>query len=394
MSHIKLLFVFVALFTWLSAVVSQAQPGGQVPGKSCIVYVGTSTDTPGKSKGIYAYRMDVTSGAFSPLGAVAETPNPTFLDLDARGHFLYAVNEVNEFLGKPGGGVSAYAIDAATGKLTLLNQRSSMGAGPCHVLIDRNGKAALVANYAGGNIAELPIQPDGGLAEAASFFQYEGHGPNEKRQEAAHAHCVALDPLNRFAFACDLGTDKVMSYHFDPATGKLTPNDPAFTALKPGSGPRHLTFHPNGRIAYVLNELACTVTVFAYNPARGSLKEVQTIATLPDDFKDANTSAEVAVDRLGKHLYASNRGHNSIALFDIDAAKGTLTLVERTSTGGKTPRDFTIDPTGKFLAAANQESNNIVIFGIDEATGRLKPTGQVLDLPAPMCVRFMPLYVR
>ena len=185
-----------------------------------------------------------------------------------------------------------------------------------------------------------------------------------------------------------------MSYHFDPATGKLTPNDPAFTALKPGSGPRHLTFHPNGRIAYVLNELACTVTVFAYNPVRGSLKEVQTIATLPDDFKDPNTSAEVAVDRLGKHLYASNRGHNSIALFDIDAAKGTLTLVERMSTGGKTPRDFTIDPTGKFLAAANQESNNIVIFGIDEATGRLKPTGQVLDLPSPMCVRFMPLIVR
>jgi len=389
MRHIKLLLVVAAFFILLCPVARPAQEARPSPGGSCVMYIGTYT-RPGQSQGIYAFRMELASGVCSPLGLMAETPSPSFLDADARGRFLYAVNEVNQFQGKANGGVSAFAIDAATGKLTALNQHSSMGAGPCHVLIDREGKNALVANYNSGSIAVLPIQPDGALGEPSTFIQFEGHSLNPRRQEGPHAHCMVLDPSGHFSFTCDLGTDKVMIYRFDAASGKLTANDPAFATLKPGTGPRHIAFHPNGRFAYVISELARTVTVFAYDPARGSLEELQSISTQPDDFTGANACAEVAVDQAGKFLYASNRGHNSIAVFAIDAAKGTLTLVERTPTGGKTPRHFAIDPTGKFLVAANQDSNNLVVFALDSATGSLKPTGQVLNVGAPVCVRFVP----
>ncbi len=314
-----------------------------------------------------------------------------FFDLAADGKFLYAADEINNFEGKRAGSVGAYSIHAGTGKLTLLNEHSSVGDGPCHVLIDHTGKDALIANYGGGSIAVLPIEADGKLDEASSFIQHEGKSINPDRQEKPHAHSMALDPANHFAFACDLGLDKVMIYRFDAEHGKLTPNEPPFAAIKPGSGPRHMTFSADARFAYLINEMACTVNVFAYDAKRGALHELQTISTLPADFKGQNTDAEIALHPSGKFLYGSNRGDNSIAVFAVDPAEGTLTFVQRQSVLGKTPRNFGIDPTGKFLLDANQDSHNLVLFSINPQTGELTPTGKTWELAAPVCVRFLPV---
>jgi 6-phosphogluconolactonase len=353
-----------------------------------LVYVGTLSGA--KSKGIYAYRMDPATGSLSPIGLAAETPSPSFLDIDGRGRFLYAANEINHFEGKAAGAVSAFAIERETGKLTLLNQRSSVGAGPCHVALDRTGKFALVANYGSGSVAVLPVEADGRLGEARTFRQHEGRSVNPERQAGPHAHCMALDPANRFALACDLGLDKVLIYRFDPQAGTLTPNEPAHAEIKPGSGPRHLAFAPDGRHVYVINEMEATVVAFDYDAKRGALKETQTISALPDDFKGQKWAAEIEVHPSGKFLYASNRNHNSIAVFAIDKRTGKLTLVQHEPTQGKTPRHFTIDPTGRFLLVANQDSDNIVVFSIDTATGRLKPAGQTVEAPTPMCIKFVP----
>jgi 6-phosphogluconolactonase len=287
--------------------------------------------------------------------------------------------------------VSAYAIDAASGKLTFLNEQSSGGAGPCHVILDRSGKNVLVANYDGGSIECLSVQPDGNLGGATAFFQNTGKGVRPDRQEGPHAHCMALDPANRFAFACDLGLDKIFAYQFNAGNGTMTPAATAFTTTAPGAGPRHLVFHPDGRQAYVLNELTNTIVRYAYNPARGVLTEKQTVALLPSDFTAFSKAAEIAVHPAGKFLYGSNRGHDSIAVFSIAPAGGDLTLVERVPTQGKNPRDFTIDPSGKLLFAANQDSDNIVIFNIDQNTGKLTPSGKTLSCPAPVCVKFVPV---
>jgi 6-phosphogluconolactonase len=284
--------------------------------------------------------------------------------------------------------VSAFSIDAETGKLTLLNQRSSGGDGPCHLVLDKDQKNVLVANYGGGSVGVLPVLPDGTLGETNAFIQHAGKSVNPSRQEKPHAHCVALDPANRFAFVCDLGIDKVMIYHFDSARGTLTPNDPPFFQAKPGAGSRHLAFHPNGRFAYLVNELDSSMTALAYDASRGELRELQTLPMLPDDFKGDNLAAEVVVHPSGKFLYSSNRGHDSIVHFDIDRKKGTLKFVERQPTAGKTPRHFAIDPTGKFLMVANQDSGNVVVFAINPRDGRLTKTGQTLEVPSPVCVKF------
>jgi 6-phosphogluconolactonase len=370
--------------TGKTSVANEARRSGRY-----LVYVGTYTGE--KSKGIYVYGMDLATGSLTPMGLAAETPNPTFLDIDPKHRFLYAVNEIERFEGKAAGAVSSFSIDPATGKLTFLNQRSSGGSGPCHILLDRTGKNALVANYGGGSVAVLPIEKDGKLGEASAFIQHQGRSIHPERQTGPRAHCMIMDAQNRFALACDLGLDKVLIYKFDAKKGTLVPNDPAFASIKAGSGPRHVTFSPNGRHAYVLNELQPTIVVFDYDAKRGVLNEAQTISTVPDDFKGTNYGAEIEVHPSGKFLYASNRGHDSIAIFAIDPKKGTLTLVEHQPTQGKTPRHFGIDPTGKYLLAANQDSNSIVVFGIDAENGRLKPTGQVLELGAPVCVKFMPM---
>ncbi len=357
-----------------------------------LAYVGTYTGP--KSKGIYLYRLQTENNDVSqnvtlvPLGLAAETASPSFLELDPKRRLLFAVNEVAKFEGKPTGAVSSFSIDPATGKLKFINQRSSMGAGPCHLVLDQTGKYILVANYDTGSVAVLPVESDGHLGEACCFIQHSGKSVHE-RQQGPHAHCFTMSPDNRFAFVCDLGADKVFIYKFDAEHGKLTPAEPAFAALKPGSGPRHMAFHPNGRFAYVLNELKSAVTVFAYDSKTGALTELQTLSSLPAYYSGPNIAAEITVHPSGKYLYASNRGNNTVVLFDIDKEKGTLTWVEDQGTSGKTPRHFGIQPSAKHMAIANQDSDNIIVCRIDPANGRLKPSGVTVDAPSPTCVLFL-----
>jgi 6-phosphogluconolactonase len=300
------------------------------------------------------------------------------------------VNETGELQGKPTGGVSAFSIDSATGKLTLLNQRSSMGKDPCHLVLDRSGRNLVVANYSSGSVAVLPVAPDGKLGEATDVIQHSGKSVDPQRQNGPHAHCVTFDAANRFAFVCDLGLDKVMIYRFDAELGKFLPNQPAFAALKPGAGPRHMAFGKDGRYAYVIDELDSTITVFAYDAGNGSLRSLQTISTLPRDWTGNNSTAEIEVHPSGKFLYASNRGHNSVALFNIDPARGTLKWVEARSTGGATPRHFGIEPSGQRMVIANQGSSTLLGLRIDPASGRLKSSEVFVEAPTPVCVKFLP----
>jgi len=320
-----------------------------------------------------------------------ETANPSFLAIHPSGDYLYAVGELGQFGGKRSGAVSAFRIDRPTGKLELLDQQPSRGAGACHLVVDGSGKNVLVANYSGGSIAVLPIPDDGQLDEATAFVQHEGSSVNPRRQKGPHAHSINVAPDNRFAFVADLGLDKVLVYRFDAKNGTLAPNNPAWATVKPGAGPRHFAFHPGGKSAYVINELHSTVTAFAYDARQGVLTERQTLSTLPDGFDGDSTTAEVQVHPSGKFLYGSNRGHDSIAVFAIDGETGRLTLVEHESTQGQTPRNFGIDPTGTFLLAANQKSHTVVIFRIDRDTGELAPTGHKVDVPSPVCVKLIRL---
>jgi 6-phosphogluconolactonase len=351
------------------------------------VYIGTYTRA--ASKGIYAYRFHPADGKLTPIGLAAETTNPSFLAIHPNGRFVYSVSEVETFNGQKSGAVSAFSIDPQSGKLMLLNTMPSRGGGPCHVLVDKTGKNLLVANYGTGSVASLPIKQDGSLAEASAFVQHTGQVALPERQGGPHAHSVNLAADNRFMIATDLGLDEALVYRFDAAKGTLTPNDPPFAKVEPGSGPRHFAFQPGDKYAYVINEIKSTITTFRYDRARGTLQELQTVSSLPKDFSDNNSTAEIAVEPRGKFLYGSNRGHNSIAVFAIDPHKGILTLVEHTSTQGKTPRNFAIDPTGTYLFAANEGSGNVVLFHIDQKTGRLTPAGQTLEVGSPVCVTFV-----
>src|SRR5271165_562187 len=310
-----------------------------------LVYIGTYTDKSSASKGIYAYRFDPATAQLTSLGLAAESANPSFLTIHPNHKFLYAVNETGDYKGQKSGGVSAFAIDRATGKLTLLNEVASRGADPCYITVDRTGKFVLVANYTGGSVAVFPILADGKLGEASAFVQHTGHGTNPERQEGPHAHSIDLSPDNRFAMVDDLGLDELLVYKFDGDKGSLAPNDPPFTKLDAGSGPRHFALRPDGKFAYVISEMGHTVTVFSNDAAGGRLQVLQTITTLPKDFTGRNDDAEIAVHPSGRFLYASNRGDDSIAIYAIDQSKGTLTQVGIVPTGGKEPRSFEIDPT-------------------------------------------------
>jgi len=351
------------------------------------VYIGTYTGA--KSQGIYLSQLDPATGALSDAELAAEVKNPSFLAIHPSRKFLYAVSEVSDAGGKPTGGVSAFAVDPKTGKLKLLNQQSSQGAGPCHLVVDQTGRNVLIANYGGGSCAALPIGDDGKLGEATAAIQHKGKSVDPGRQEAPHAHSINLDPANRFAFVADLGLDQVLIYRFDPAKGTLTANDPPAAAVAPGSGPRHFAMHPTGKFAYVINEMANTVTAFAYDGKLGRLQEIQNITTLPAGYKETSHTAEVVVHPSGKFLYGSNRGHDSLAIFTINPETGKLTAVGHQSTGGKTPRNFAIDPSGRWLLAENQGSGTIVVLQIDQKTGELKPTRHALAVESPVCVRMI-----
>jgi 6-phosphogluconolactonase len=351
------------------------------------VYIGTFTNA--KSKGIYLMSFDSKSGKLSEPTLVAESPSPSFLALHPNHKYIYSVNEVNSFQGKKTGGVSAFAIDSGTGKLTPINQQSSAGMGPTHITIDPTGKAVLVANYAGGSVAALPVKDDGSLGAPSSIDQRWGHGPNPSRQDAPHAHSIYPDPNNRFVLSCDLGLDKVFVYRFDPQAATIQFQDAA--QIIPESGPRHLAFHPSHKYVYVLNEMACAVTAMNYDEQSGALKTFQTISTWPDDSKGNKSTAEIFVHPNGKFVYASNRGDsNSIAIFSVDQVTGKLTFVDRAGTQGRTPRGFGIDPTGNWLIAGNQDTNTVSIYRIDQDTGKLQATGQVVNVPTPVCVTLVP----
>ena len=348
------------------------------------LYVGTYTS--GKSEGIYVYRMHTNSGELK-LSSSVRSVNPSFLAIDRKKQFLYAVNEVPDFGESAGGAVSAFAIDQKSGGLKFLNQQPSLGADPCHLFVSRKRKSLLVANYTGGSVAVLPIKTDGSLGPASDVKQHEGAGIKEQ-QKGPHAHCVILDRSERYAMVADLGVDKVMIYDFNRTTGKLVAANQPWAPLKPGAGPRHLSLHPDGEYAYVINELDSTVTVFKYDGDEGTLSEVDTVSTLPSGFSGTNYCADVHISLSGKFLYGSNRGHDSIVTFAIDERTGKLSQLDHTSTEGKWPRNFVIDPTGSFLLVANQRTDNVVTFRIDARTGRLSPTGYVAEIPAPVCLKF------
>mgnify|MGYP001327241853 CR=1 FL=1 len=349
------------------------------------LYVGTYTGNgPNASKGIYRCTLDLQAGHLSSPVLAAEARNPSFVEIHPNGKFLYAVSEAGG-----GGRVFAYAVDTATDDLTFLNDASTGGAGPCHVNVDHAGRHVCVANYGSGSASVIPIGDDGRLGQPTGFVQHEGSSVNPSRQKEPHAHSVNLSPDDRFLLVADLGIDKIMIYKFDAQRGKIAANDPPFAKTKPGAGPRHLVFGPNGKHVYAINELDCTIAAFDYDAARGVLKEIQTVPTLPNGFTGPSTCAEVRVHPSGKFLYGSNRGHDSIAVYRIDPATGTLTFVEHQTAGIKTPRNFNIDPTGKFCLVANQDGDSIVVFRIDQQTGSLEPTGQKIAVSKPVCIRFL-----
>lgn len=352
-----------------------------------IVYVGTYTME--QSQGIYRLEFNAETGSLKRLDGVTIIENPSFLEIHPNEKYLYAVSEVNEYKGQKSGGVFSYRIDGPQGELTELNQIASGGGVPCHIDIDRDGKSLVVANYIGGSIASIALEENGKLRPAlTSLMQHQGHGPDKARQEAAHAHSSNISPDNRFVYALDLGIDQIVIYQLDPVTAKLTPSRLPVVKLKPGSGPRHFAFHPNHKFAYVLNELSCDVAVFKWNSQNGELQDLQTITTLPEACP-GNTTAEIRIHPNGKFLYASNRGHDSLAIYQIDESTGLLTASGHEPTGGKTPRNFNIDPTGKFILAANQDSSNVVVFRIDQKTGMLTKTENEVQVPTPNCIRFL-----
>jgi 6-phosphogluconolactonase len=354
---------------------------------SYFVYVGTYTGP--KSKGIYAYRYDPKSGQYTPMGVAAEVQNPSWVVTDPRHRYLYAVTEAGND-GKTHGTISSYSIDPKTGALKFLNKVDSGGGGACHLVVDQTGKMLFVANYGSGSVASFALHADGSIGDQTGFDQHSGSSVNPQRQKGPHAHEVVLSPDNRFLFVPDLGTDQIKIYRVDAAKGTFAPNDPAFASVKAGLGPRHFTFGHGAKFAYLVCEMGSSVVAFSYDAAKGSLTPLQTISTLPADFTGEDNSAEIAVDHSGRFLYASNRGNDSITVFSIDPAKGTLTKVQVVPTTGTIPRNFAIDPTGKYLLAANQKSDSIVVFAINPKDGQLKPTGQTMDVTAPVCILFVP----
>lgn len=349
-------------------------------------YIGTYTD--GKCKGIYLSKLDLQTGAMSAPELVATSNNPSFLAIHPSNQYLYAVNEDVEYKAAKSGGVSAFAIEAGTGKLTPLNKQPSKGEAPCHISIDKTGRNALVVNYTSGSVVVLPIQEDGHLVEASCHIQHTGSSIDKSRQKEAHAHSVFLDPTSTYAVVSDLGNDKVYSYKLNSDGGTL--REVCTVAMKPGAGPRHFAFHPNGKWGYVINELDNTVTQTDFDTATGKLSVVASYSTLPAGYSKLSYCAEVKVHPNGKFLYGSNRLHDSIAIFSIDQSNGNLKLLGTEPTLGKYPRNFNIDPSGKFMLVANQNEGGITVFHIDTETGMLKPTGHRLDLDHPVCVKFLP----
>lgn len=371
-----------------------------VPADGMLVWFGTSTSGKSESEGIYVARFDPATGGISEPVLAAQAVNPSFLAAHPTRPLIFAVAEVDDHDGGRTGGVTGFAIDEATGRLTALGGQPSGGGGPCHVCVDPAGRVVLAANYGGGSVICLGIDDIGSprpvVPGAPGGFVQHGYdragvaGIDARRQEKPHAHSIDVSPDGRFAFCCDLGLDEVIIYRLDAPRATLAPHGKA--TLAPGSGPRHFALHPGGKFAWCVNELALTVTGFAFDAEAGTLTEIETLSTLPADVADRTgfSTAEIAVHPTGKFLYASNRGHDSIASYRIDEATGRLSFLGTEPIRGQTPRHFALAPDGKFLLAAGQGSGTVTVFAIDEATGRLSFTGHSVAVPTPMCILFRP----
>ena len=353
------------------------------------------------SKGIYVSRFNATTGELSEPELAAEMLNPSFLTVSPDHRFVYAVSEDPLSVGPPldaASYVSAFAVEFSTGKLRLLNTVPTGGTSTCFISMDNTGKYVLMANFGSGSVSVLRVKADGSLGEVASFIQNVGHSVDPSIQSEPHPHSIVVSPDNRYAIVSDLGLDQILIFHFDAATGMLSPPGPPTATVYPGSGPRHFVFDPAGKFGYQLSEMSGVVDVLAWDPAKGNLTAVQSAHTVPHDFVGSNHSAELEILPSGKFLYESNRRTKSeterapdtIGVFSIDRKDGTLAAVEQSSTGGVMPRSFTIDPTGSYLLAANQLSNNVVVFRIDGATGRLSQTGKEIRVDTPVCLKFSP----
>jgi 6-phosphogluconolactonase len=368
--------VSLAAHTWFTAAEKHSNQR--------LLLVGTQTAA--TSKGIYAYTFDAASGDLKQIGLATEADNPTFLALAPDGKILYAANELDQFDGKKSGAVSSFALDRSSAKLTKINQVASLGDGTCHVSVDHTGRCVFAANYGGGSAASFSVK-NGHLSEAVSFFQYEGHGPKEQ-QSGPRAHRVTPSPDNRFLLVNDLGLDKIHIYQLDATTAKLTPNNPSEWNATPGSGPRALRFHPNGRWAYCANELKSTVNVLSWNASRGSLETRQEISLLRDGHQGPTAASEIVLDSRARFAYVANRLDDFIATFAVSPQDGKLTLLNRSSCGGQTPRHIALDPSESWLLVANQVSDNIAVIARDKRTGRLAEQTKSVPLSKPQCLVF------
>lgn len=354
------------------------------------VYVGTYTGV--QSKGIYAYRFDARVGQLTPIGLAAEIPNPSFVIADHAKRHLYVATEMGAHGEKDtNGAISSYAIGPHAGSLKLLNRVDSDGGGTCHVALDRTGKILFLVNYFSGSVASFAINADGSIGSRTGFDMHSGSSVDPERQLGPHPHEIVFSPDNRFVFVPDLGTDRVYIYRLDLAKQSFSPADPAYITIEAGVGPRHLLFGPGARFAYLVCEMGSRVIVFSYDAAHGSLHSIQTISTLPSNYTGPNASAEIQIDHEGKHIYVSNRGQNSIAVFSIDPQTGRLTNTQTASTLGDWPRNFVLDPTGKYLIVANQKSNRLVIFAVDPQDGHIESTGKSQEVGSPVCILFVPV---
>ncbi len=378
-AHRRVPVLAFALFATLAA-------PALAPAADPLVFV--TAFAPGDKGGIHAYEFDTKSGKLKPVHRTAGAENPFFLALSPNKKFLYSIH-AKQFGGKENEQVAAYEVVGRTGELKLLNRQSAEGTAACYLDVDATGKMVLVANYSSGSVASLPVKADGSLGEKASFVQHKGSSVNPQRQKEPHAHCIVVSPDNKYAFAADLGTDQIFCYKLDPATAKLTPNDPPFAKSPAGAGPRHLTFHPNGRRVYAINELLNSVTVFDYDKESGKLTEKQTLPTLPGDFKGTSHCADLKITPDGKFLYGTNRGHDSIAAYSI-ADDGKLSLLAIEPSLGKGPQNLAITPDGAWLLCANLPGNNVAVFKIDAKTGGLKSSGEPLKQPSPSCIMLLP----
>ena len=357
-----------------------------VDAKDLLVFI--TEFAPGDEGAIHAYQLDLQSGRLRPIHRTTGVEHPFFMAVSRNGKFLYSIHAPGQFGGKSHEQIAAYEILGRTGELKLLNRQSALGSAACYLDVDATGKTVVVANYLTGSVASFPTRDDGSLGEAASFIQHKGSSVNTARQEGPHAHCIVVSPDNRFVYAADLGLDQVLAYRLEPAAAKISPNPQPFVRTPPGAGPRHLTFHPDGKHVYVINELANSVTVFGYDSESGMLIEQQTISTLPLDFDGKSYCADLKITPNGRFLYGTNRGHDSIAAYRI-GDDGRLTLIGIEPSLGKGPQNLAITPGGELLLCANMPGNNVAVYRIDPQTGALKRVGEPVSMPSPSCIKML-----